>query len=717
MRSSKDLGILTGYTNTAGFLGAVIASADANRKSLGFFPKSVYSEFARRDELLIATTEIDGIPCYVGHLLFKRCYPRVRINQIFTGEEYRRAGFAQRLIRHLVDLLTQEGFISIYARVAEDLGDANRFWDREGFYVQRVEKGGASRNRRIIVRCHELASPQLFPVSGINSCNPLGLPTSPHDVIPLYLLDLNVLFDIAPRRLRHDSAASLIQAERMGYCRLAISSEVREELKRTARQGKTDPMEAYIAIFPSFPLFECKKSDALLEELAFIVFGPEAMASNLSVNDRSDLRHIATAIQNELAGLITSDGAILKAAQQLAINYKIEVVFALDDAAPRTEGVFETEVGSSSLALRAVSGEESPAIHRLLAKLKLSASRIASGWLIIEPARRIANAFAVWDEEEPISYATWPAKSQGYSITVRMAADEAHPLALPAIRILLLHILEQLACGNPSQVYLELAPHQPYVREVAASLGFRGTPDQAKLVKLALGCVLSSENWYVRREDLANKFGLKLPLEMPRYQSPDQLLQVFTPDGNRMHVTLDDLESLISPALICLPGRPAVITPVRRKFSERLLGHSRQLSLLPLSSASGFSTRRYLSGPATFGKFKRGTLVFFYESLKSDGRGGIVAVARVRDVFLKPYLSLDELDLAPSVLSRDTIEQIGSSPLKTVMEFDNTFPLNRPVPLARLREIGCGDPVDLISTRKIDDMQVGHILRGALDHA
>lgn len=193
--------VVGGYSDTAPFLDEVRKAADTHRDSLGFLPTSVFEEFARRDHLYVLAEKCPEGSRYAGHLMFERRYPRAHVVQMFILQKYRRFGLATKLINHLCTALTQDGFTSIYARVAEDLIEANAFWGRRQFYVQRIEKGGVTRNRQILVRCHELASPQLFPPSGINEHNPLGLMIPSTDVIPLFLLDLNVIFDLAPSSL------------------------------------------------------------------------------------------------------------------------------------------------------------------------------------------------------------------------------------------------------------------------------------------------------------------------------------------------------------------------------------------------------------------------------------------------------------------------------------------------------------------------------------
>jgi hypothetical protein len=638
------------------------------------------------------------------------------LTQMLTLPEFKRLGLASQLLNHLRAQLTKNGFISIYARVAEDLIESNEFWHKQGFYVQRVEKGGSTRNRQIHVRCHELASPQLFPASGIDAQNPLGLITSAADVVPLFLLDLNVLFDVAPRRPRHAEAASLFQAERSNFCRLAISTEIRDELQRTAHVGRTDPMAAYISLYPSFPIADAKDSEKLLDELAALIFPERFKKNQLSANDRSDLRHVATAIQHELAGLITNDQAILSAAHGIQKRFAVEIVspaaFRVEGDAPSANTAFETRQ-DVTLALQEVATADEAAVRALLSKLSLSGSSIAAGWIPIAPQGRIATCCAVWHGNELVGYATWAAKGGVGVITIRIAVNEASPHALNAARILLIYMLENLAIKGSQSIRLELPPNQSHVRELAAGFGFYSTGDHTCLTKLVLGSVLIDATWREGQSELATKCGLKLPTTAPNYRNADQPIRVQTPNGNQTHVPLDMLETLLAPALLCLPGRPAVLTPIQNKFADELLGSSPQASLLPRSTASLFHDRHYLSGPRTLRYFKRGTIILFYESTKNRGRAAVVAIGRVREAYLQPADLLDRDGLVHSVLTTDTLGGIGKSKMKTVTIFDNIFTLPRPVPLTTLKRIGCGNATHLITTRPLTDVQFQQILTEA----
>ena len=706
--------VLEGFSATGPWLDEVCKASDAHRNEFGFLARSVFEQFARRDRLYVLLADTSNGPQYAGHLLFDRNFPRGHVLQMFTLAPYRRYGAASLLLDHLRRSLTDSCFISISARVAEDLTHANAFWERQRFYVQRSEKGGSSRNRQILVRCHELESPQLFPMSGLNDHNPLGLVEPVASGLPMYLLDMNVLFDVQPRRLRRTEVSGIFQADRMNYCRLAISNEVREELQRNLQARKTDPMEAYVEMFPCFPVNQHNESDAIFSELVALVFPHVAGKRPLTANERSDLRHVITAIQHDLAGLITNDAALLTAAPAIEQAYGVQVLsskaFMLEELNARSDEAYET-FGKDTLRLLSVSSETESAVRAMLTKVKLSGSAIATNWLPIGTQDRIATRCAVWSGSSCIGYLTWPTLVTTESLTIaRAAVDESNPQALEAARILLLHLIDKLCANGPRQVKLELPPHQSFLREVGAVLGFSGDPQSNYQMKSILGTVLTQATWEAGRTALVSNGGPRLPSQAPTYNGPDQQLIVHTPDGNRRYVSLDRLESLLAPTLFCLSGRPAIISPIRRIYSEPLLGHSLQSSLLPQTSVSLHADRIYLSQPSSLKYFKRGTLMLFYESSKNKGRGQVVALARVREAYLKPCDTFAISDLQQSVLTTTTLTDIGKSVMKTVTVFDNVFPLPNPVDFKVLKRLGCGRQNDLITTRAISEEQLQAIL-------
>jgi GNAT superfamily N-acetyltransferase len=305
--------VLNQYDEVAPFLHAVSAASDAHRDFLGFVRRGVFEELAYRNDLFVLAIRKGNKLEYAGHLLFARRYPRAKVLQLLVVPEYRGQKCGRLLCDRLVELLTRDGFTSIYARVGEDMRDANEAWQALKFRVQRTEPGGITTGRTIVVRVRELESPQLFPTHTVDQADPLGLARSLSTETPLFLIDLNVLFDLSPHRGRHEEAVTLFQAERANFCRLAISDEMIAELARTGPAGRPDPMMNLARTFTRFPVSNVKVDDPIALELARSIF-PHKVVASLSQNDVSDLRHLVTAIENNLAGLITNDQASLRAA-------------------------------------------------------------------------------------------------------------------------------------------------------------------------------------------------------------------------------------------------------------------------------------------------------------------------------------------------------------------------------------------------------------------
>jgi hypothetical protein len=251
---------------------------------------------------------------------------------------------------------------------------------------------------------------------------------------------------------------------------------------------------------------------------------------------------------------------------------------------------------------------------------------------------------------------------------------------------------------------------QALIRDVALGMGFCSSSGSRQLTKLALGMVATKGTWSRCRSALTALSGLRMDGNLPSYRRMDQQMSYVTRNDESGYEPLERIETLLAPMLFCLPGRPAVITPIQHAFAKLLLPHSPQKSLLPAPSSNLFQARHFLSDSRAFDRFKRGTLILFYESKHPRSRGELVAIARVRRAYLKETSELGAADLERSVLTPDTVTQIGKSPVKTVTVFDNAFPLSSPIPLDRLQDLDCGRATDLITTHSISDTQLQAIL-------
>lgn len=700
------------------FLNDVVQAADSDRDALGFFSRSVYADFCRKGQLFVALESVGAKEVYAGHLLFDLSFPKAHVRQIYVPKTSRGRSIGCMLLNALKRVATQWQFISIYARVAEDLKNSNIFWEAQGFYAQRVEPGGASRNRMIVVRAHALSTPQLFAPSGISAADPLGLLALESGSKPLYLLDLNVLFDLGPRRPRHELAMNVFRAERMRACSLAISSEIETELRRTARAEKTDPMLAFAGTLPKFPIppdDECRRLSPMLAEIIF----PERHASStLTKNDRSDLLHLATAIHHGLPGLITSDRRILECAPQLRQRFGVDAIspdlFQME-ADHTASPVVHAAHSANIVELQAASDSETLAIRGLLTNLGIDAAAQINEWAATGTYNSACMSYVARCNGVVAGYLVLPASVRRLEIRAYAAVAENLQSAYEVAQTLLRHILGIVKLGEVGRVRLSCPPRQATLREVAATFGYVAPSSTSNdLQKIIVKQRLTERNWNIGREILTVVSKLRLSDMPPAFRHVDQQITVIRPDGERVLVPLFKLESLLAPALLCLPGREGVMVPIRKQFEEHLLSDSPQGSFLPQGKAQLAPSRHYLSDKKTVRNFTRGDLIFFYESVKNKGAGAVIAVGRVLRAYLRDESAMQAGDLAPSVLHSNQLASIGVARIKTITVFDNVLRLPKPVPLRELKGMQCGEAHQLITSQRLSAKQVQAILEKGL---
>lgn len=700
------------------YLADVVNAADSDRDALGFFSRSVYSEFCRKGQLFVATTPTSQGEMYAGHLLFDLRFPKAHVRQIYIDRSFRGRGIGSSLLKALKEQLTSLQYLSIHARVAEDLKEANEFWEAQGFYAQRVTPGGTIRNRLIVVRAHELNTPQLFASSGISAADPLGLDVVTGAGKPLYLLDLNVLFDLGPRRPRHTLALDVFRAERMQSCSLAISTEIEAELKRTAHTGKTDPMLSLAATLARFPAPPENEWSRLFPELAALIFPERHSLGTLTANDYSDLKHLATAIHHRLPGLITSDGRILDQSASLKKRFGVDAISPeLFQVGADHLSISATHEAHSDdiISIEPAKPSDTSSIQDLLRSLGVDAASQVAKWAATDVGSGACSRLVARCNGALVGYLIWPASIRGTEISACVAVAEDRQGSRDAVQSMLRHLVDLIKPGEICRIRLTCPFQQATLREIAGLFGYTQSPARPnELQKIVVKRRLNERDWTEGRNLLAAASDLVLPEYPPAFRHVEQLIPIVRPDGEKVLVPLFRLETLLAPALLCLPGREGVLVPVQRQYEEHLLAESPQTSFLPQNKAQLTLQRHYLSDVKTLKMFTQGDLMFFYESGRNKGAGSVTALGRVLRAYHRQESALQANDLSPSVLNSDQVSIIGKSKTKTITIFDNVMRLPRPVPLRELQALQCGKPHQLISSQRLSAQQVQAILEKGL---
>lgn len=516
------------------YVARVVEAAESDRDALGWFPFKVYNEAATGERLIVAVACIAGEARYAGHLLFATRFPRGYVMQIHVDSGCRRHNVAKTMLDSLKAHLSALNYIAIGARVAEDLRSSQEFWQSQDFYAYHTTPGGKTRGRTLVLRSHELPTQQLFATSGLNHRDPLGLAAEPSAATKLYLLDLNVMFDLGPRRARHQDVVDLFALERLGVCRLALSTEFDVELKRSATRGKTDPMQGLGQVFPKFAVPPDDVMAQLTQELAPMIFAERFAAGALTTNDLSDLRHLGTVIHHKLAGLVTSDGSIRDASAMLRSRYGIEV---LSPSAFQILGEIDPELGAITASTRdtlelkeLTCGNEVP-VRELLTRLGVGLVDQSTAWAADDGNSRARHRYIVAQGSQTIGYLMWPSGLRSGTCDAYLAVDERVTCAHDAARLMLVHLMGR-AEQEVQRIRLNLAPQQAFAREVALEVGFTGTDKAQELHKVSLYSVVLAHNWSTHRSKLQSASEIGLPLSMPVFRDADQYIELLTPTEN-----------------------------------------------------------------------------------------------------------------------------------------------------------------------------------------
>jgi predicted nucleic acid-binding protein/GNAT superfamily N-acetyltransferase len=702
------------------FLPFVKAGADSAKEELGFLPQKVYDDLAISGKMLVATMVKNGEETYAGHLMFGGIYPHAKVFQLFVTAHCRGIGISSRLIGHLKERLTSNHWLSIKASVADELA-ANDVWAHMGFRIVRTRAGGSTRNRRINVRVLDLDTPSLFRfMLGPARDESLRL-VERLSHRPIYLIDLNVLFDTIRKRPRSSSAAKVIRAGLSNSIRLMVAAEFTAELIRTSTDTKNDPILAFASQLDFLSRPPDKTVQSLVKKLSPIIFPERASRGTLTERDTSDLVHIATAIHHGAAGFVTSENAILRASNYLHDTHRIDVIgveeFArIVDVGVRVPRASTTNVASGTL--RTCRNHESD-----LARARTFLETMRTDAAFVHEALACQGSPAQWllamDGTSPLGFAKWEVHG-GLRRTADMylCIDEGHHAADTIIDHMLDAIPRELSDIAPTLVRLHIPSGHMMTRQSALSMGFL-PPDGAfdgtsKLQRLAVGRVVSAENWTSVRQTLNSVAAILLPIQMPTFTATDSHVLINTGQRN-VEMSLAGIERALSPVLFLFHGRGGVIVPIKEQYARDLFGSSPQLSMLAPPEAILRRERVYISAPNTLRRMTAGTPILFYESQGGNGRGCVIALARISESrVISKVEALGKVKLR-GVLDDRTLEQRSVGEEVTETSFDNIFLFKSPVSLKRLRQLGCADGSNLVSAKSVSFDKLVQVVKEGLN--
>lgn len=678
----------------------VIAIANGEKEALGFLTEGAYREAVARRQIYLMVDEGASEPVVGGFILFGGVYPNARVTQIGVRPDFRRARVGSRLMAALASDLEKQNYLSIKAKIASNLNSAIGFYKKNGFEEVSRKRGGVARNRDILVHIRHLNTPSLF--SALPSSPTIAINIRSKIEAPLYAFDLNVLFDLVRSRARHEAAGKLFGAALDHRLRLAISKEFIEELRRTSTSSN-DPILKMALRLPQLPKQSIDDVKALSEKMHEAVFvKPQARGAG-SVQAKSDCKHLAHAALARAAAFITSDGAILNSQEELLGNFGLDVAsldelletLPLDQAPANAES---TRLGIYNIAPIDAEFLESAAKEHhfpdsVVKKYHKDAISSVFGHVVSRDGHVVAFGCLA---QKP--------RQDHQNMIVFVAPEHSEPEALADYLITSL-LSAATRLSSPTTILIDLLPGQSVVHQMAQARGFQQRAGLHEMAKVALGRPLTPSRWRKMTDQLRRRTGLIVTRD-----GSSGSLSVVDPSGMQFQTSAAQLEELLGPTVVAEPGRSGVIVPIAKRYADDLLGTDNQmrLSFVERKGAALLTRRGYVNSPRTAKSMVPGSPIFFYESGRTQGRGAIVAVARIVDSVIVDKETVDDNDKRMLVV--DELQSISSTEHVLLTTFDNLLAFRDPVPLKVLRSMDAIGKANLISATPVSDANAARIL-------
>jgi len=685
---------------------AITALADSEKEALGFWPENSLREAIERGRLIALAADGE----LAGYIHYSGVFPHAKIQQIATSPAWRRKGVASTLIRTLVERLESHGFLSLKAEIAETLSGSLAFYRRNGFVQVLSRRGGSTRNRAILVHVRELESDNLFAFADRQQMPDLGIRRRSAGEDSLYAFDLNVYFDLVRDRHQSNNARALFGAALAHQIRLTVSDEFAVELKRTSSDRANDPVLQMALRLPRLPAVDRERCEALTARIHQLVFVDPGLASAGNAQSLSDAAHIAHAALSRASAFITRDGTLLAAGGVLLDEIGIDIISVeeiaslLPDEAAFTEPSIRSGEGFSFSA--ASDAEVAAYLTSALVPTDIAREFYSpAGFGVLRVARAIRTA----DNVMAIGVLLM---AQGMQPIARMLvhAREDQPDTGLFADFLIDRLTRDSTAAHPTAIELIHVAGQSSVSRVAQSRGFIRSRSGVVYQKLSLGRPVTAENWADCVAEIRRRTGFSLPQAMPTTAPDDTEISLVSPEGHTLVHPASQLADLLSPAIVVWPGLSGVIVPIAKAYADELLGTAPQhaFSFVKARDAAFLVRRAYVSSPRNVPLMHVDGPILFYESSRTGGRGGVVAVGRVVDCTLQPKTELSSDDQRRLVV--DDINAFSVTDDILITSFDSLFALPKPVPLRYLKAIGAAGSANLISAVSLSSEKITQIL-------
>ena len=625
-----------------------------NTQTVGFLPRVVLEEYLSKGWVLGATTQYGRL---IGYLLYGAYRDRFRVAQLCVSEDFRNKGLARQLMETLQSSATTQKVIRLSCRTDFP---AHHMWPKLGFTAV-DERKGRSAAGHLLTRWRLTLAPD----------DQLGLfRANVSDKVLDVVIDAQIFFDLdAPDSAATRTSKVLISDLFLDSINIWFTDELLNEISRNPREEERRSSRARTGQFLELrhdPVTYPIQAESLRRIL------PSGNQSQLS-----DINHVAKAAASDVGVFVTRDQGLLSKAAQVAelTNLQIlsptELILRLHEL---SEGRDREPERVSGLSIRwvqldaATFGafplerflEQGERLHQLRERID---SILASS---VRPELE-----ALWIEDKPVALRALVQDSSQKTLTLELG---------------------RVAASNEGALLGRFLIADAVYKAIRNNLRMVKFKESALPTRLIQGL---SEMGFVRDGDLFTRFCFAC-----HYSPSEALVEItrLSPGAANAYQSMSsiDLERSCSP-LISETDQDYFLIPIRQGYALNLF--DRQQSAYHLFGGDPdvlFLWSNVYFRAATLHKMlKRPGRILWYASHDPQA---IVAVSHLDEVVIDTPRELFRQFRQYGTLEwNDLYKMCEGNISKKLMalKFSHTFPLQRPVRLAEIRNTLNDDGIGL----------------------
>jgi GNAT superfamily N-acetyltransferase/predicted nucleic acid-binding protein len=660
-------------------LQTVIALGDANKATLGFFPKRAFLEHSARRQIIVAFSP--QREC-LGYLLYgiARSYNRITLTHLCISPSHKGKGITKKLVTYLKDITKEYSGIGLTCRRDYKL---ENMWSKLGFVAQH-DKSARTLGKELTYWWLDYGKPNLFSV-GINQQLESKL---------CVVIDAKIFFDLSqPESIDYQESQSLLADWLKPEISLCLTEEIFNKINELSSSLARKRQQNYAKTFTYLPC---------LNKIIETIYGriKAFFRQNVSICNESDLRYLARTIAADAQIFVTREPLLLQLADEIYKTFRLsvitptELINRLDDLRRNTEYQPVRLAGTLLKQIRVQGGQESFFNDYFQSE--------DQGETKAKFQQKLRRFLAETDKFE--CSVVFEGENQPLALVV-YDRHKQHELEIPMFRItknslaatIAHHLLFQIASLSAREKRQFTRINDPHLQEVVITAIQKDTfvkvNDGWLRANIAVAETASHLSKYLT--DLVTTLG-------DEYNFCRQISQSMNTDSAHTDIkAMWDIERYIFPAKIIDADIPTFIVPIKPFWAHQLF----DAKLANQTIIGATKTELALNREAVYYKSKKapkqlqpgvnGRILWYVSADKYSNRGytevsAVRACSRLDEVFIgKPkdlyrrfrdlgiYEEKNLLDVANNNLEKEIM----------ALRFSDTELFNEPIPLVKIQEV------------------------------